>query len=486
MNPVIKGAANVLIHVPDFVRHGSKPSREIEKNSRTWLEIKKKLRKFPEAVSYPPNQAFVGNLNPEALRNIRKPWFQNPVKNASRWGDFGEIMPEEEFYALLKISDVYDLVWLEHKFSSKIKKKLAQHQLFNETGLEKIGTGKSIKEIAKEIKRGGYWALPLYFDNKTIGCFQRAPDEHAKEDENLSPRLLMENLITKASAAAALKHLLKNSNTSPDEIDYILSCSEEAVGDRYNRGGGSLAKAIGEMAGCENASGPDIKAFCAAPIYAIVLASSLIKAGVYKKVAVVGGGCLAKIGMKFRGHIASSMPILEDVLGAVAFLITKDDKKSPVINLNAVGKCHVKSGTSQQKVMESLVLKPLKKIKKKITDIDKFAVELHNPEITIPSKTGDVPRKNYEMIAALAVRNKEINREEFENFISLHGMPGFSPSQGHIPAGISFVGHAIKTIGEERIQNAMFVARGSLFLGRMSQLYDGASFVIEKNPAQGG
>jgi betaine reductase len=296
----------------------------------------------------------------------------------------------------------------------------------------------------------------------------------------------MENLITKASAAAALKHLLKNSNTSPDEIDYILSCSEEAVGDRYNRGGGSLAKAIGEMAGCENASGPDIKAFCAAPIYAIVLASSLIKAGVYKKVAVVGGGCLAKIGMKFRGHIASSMPILEDVLGAVAFLITKDDKKSPVINLNAVGKCHVKSGTSQQKVMESLVLKPLKKIKKKITDIDKFAVELHNPEITIPSKTGDVPRKNYEMIAALAVRNKEINREEFENFISLHGMPGFSPSQGHIPAGISFVGHAIKTIGEERIQNAMFVARGSLFLGRMSQLYDGASFVIEKNPAQGG
>ena len=28
----------------------------------------------------------------------------------------------------------------------------------------------------------------------------------------------------------------------PDDIDFVISCSEEAVGDRYNRGGGNLAE----------------------------------------------------------------------------------------------------------------------------------------------------------------------------------------------------------------------------------------------------
>jgi len=32
------------------------------------------------------------------------------------------------------------------------------------------------------------------------------------------------------------------------------------------------------------------------------------------------------------------------------------------------------------------------------------------------------------------------------------------------------------------MKRAMFVAKGSLFLGRMSQLSDGMSFVLEANP----
>jgi betaine reductase len=34
------------------------------------------------------------------------------------------------------------------------------------------------------------------------------------------------------------------------------------------------------------------------------------------------------------------------------------------------------------------------------------------------------------------------------------------------------------------MKRAMFVAKGSLFLGRMSQLSDGMSFVLEANPGQ--
>ncbi|GAI96224.1 unnamed protein product, partial [marine sediment metagenome] len=33
------------------------------------------------------------------------------------------------------------------------------------------------------------------------------------------------------------------------DIDYLIGCGEEAVGDRYNRGGGNMAKAIGELCG---------------------------------------------------------------------------------------------------------------------------------------------------------------------------------------------------------------------------------------------
>ena len=86
------------------------------------------------------------------------------------------------------------------------------------------------------------------------------------------------------------------------------------------------------------------------------------------------------------------------------------------------------------------------------------------------------------MIGALAVLRKEIGRSDIDRFVSEHGMPGFSPTQGHIPAAVPFLGHAIDAIKRGEMNNAMFLAKGSLFLGRMSQLSDGLSFLIEKNP----
>ena len=58
-----------------------------------------------------------------------------------------------------------------------------------------------------------------------------------------------------------LTSLLERAAIGPDAIDFVISCGEEATGDRYQRGGGGLAKAIGEMCGCVNASGMDIKNF---------------------------------------------------------------------------------------------------------------------------------------------------------------------------------------------------------------------------------
>ena len=98
-----------------------------------------------------------------------------------------------------------------------------------------------------------------------------------------------------------------------------------------------------------------------------------------------------------------------------------------------------------------------------------------------PGGSGDVPLLNYRLIAALATVKQEISREGIPRFVENHGMPGFSPTQGHIASAIPFLGHAVDRMLAGEMQRAMFLAKGSLFLGRMTQLSDGLSFLLEKN-----
>lgn len=86
-----------------------------------------------------------------------------------------------------------------------------------------------------------------------------------------------------------------------------------------------------------------------------------------------------------------------------------------------VGKHDIGAGSSQQAIMTALIVKPLARIGLKMTDIDRYATELHNLEVTLPSGSGNTPYTNYKIIAAM--------------------------KQG-------------------TIKRAMFVAKGSLFLGR--------------------
>jgi glycine/sarcosine/betaine reductase complex component C subunit beta len=481
MATVIKECAYSLVHVPNFVRYGSKPIRDIAMDGGAGggleQKIYKNVRKFGEAVSYPPNQVFIGNIHPDKLHDVSQPWWGHPVENSSPDGPFGEIMAEDMFYGWLKIADDFDLVWLSAAFLEKIRAKVSTHPLLTEEDLKKLGNGSEIARIQERIDTDG--ALPLYYEGETIGCIRR--DHEA--DDTLKAHVLMENLMTKASGALVVRHLLKRAGVRPENIDFLLSCSEDAVGDRYNRGGGSLSKAIGEMCRCVNASGHDIKAFCAAPIHAIVDAAALVEAGVYERVVVVGGGCLAKIGMKYSGHLKNNMPILEDVLGTIAFLIEKDDGVSPVIRLDCVGKHNIGASSNQQDIMTSLIVKPLNKLGMRMLDVDKYATEMHNPEVTLPAGSGNTPLQNYKIMGALAAIRKEMPQTDIDKFVRERGMPGFSPTQGHVPAAVPFLGHALPDLRAGRMKNAMFVAKGSLFLGRMSQLSDGLSFLLEANPA---
>ena len=268
--------------------------------------------------------------------------------------------------------------------------------------------------------------------------------------------------------------------TEPERIEYALGCGEEAIGDRYQRGGGGLAKAVCEEVGAANAGGSDTKAFCCAPVHALVLGAALIEAGVYETVAVVAGGALGKLGMKAQQALEKGVPVLEDVLAGMAVLLERERGQGGArVRLDCVGRFRVNGGSSQQVLYEQLCLDPLAAVGLGLLDVDRYAVELHDPEITAPAGGGDVPRRNYRMLGGLGVLRGVVPRDGLDAFEREHGLPGFSPTQGHIASAVPWLPHAVDELAAGRIGTTMLVAKGSLFLGRMTQLWDGMSVLID-------
>ncbi|HOC82456.1 MAG TPA: DUF5940 domain-containing protein, partial [Synergistales bacterium] len=108
------------------------------------------------------------------------------------------------------------------------------------------------------------------------------------------------------------------------------------------------------------------------------------------------------------------------------------------------------------------------------------------PEITVPAGAGDVPTANFKMIAALAVMKGELGKDEMSSFVESKGIPGFAHTQGHIPSGVPFIGHACEAIKEGKYGRVMIIGKGSLFLARLTNLSDGASFIIEPSSGKPG
>lgn len=478
--PVVKGASYALIHAPQMVIYqGTTQTSERRKNpeSEHLKKLPGHLRSFEEAVKYPPNQVYIGNISPDELKEIPRPWYENIVQDAKREGKYGEIMPEDEFLGLMKAVDSFELVLLEESFQAAVKEKLLAHPIVGDIkDLAKLDKNPAKLEDIKKLV-DGHLAEPMYFEGKLVGCVKKAHEF----DDALSAHVMFENLVSKASAAFSLKLLLAKTDLKAEDVDYIIECSEEACGDMNQRGGGNFAKSIGEICGCINATGSDTRSFCAGPAHALVEAAALTQSGIYKNVVVVAGGASAKLGMNSRDHVAKGIPALEDMLGGFAIHISENDGVNPVIRTDIVGRHKIGSGASPQAVMQAIVTDPLDHVGMKLSEIDRFSPEMQNPEITEPAGAGDVPKANYKMIAALGVKRGDFDKSELNNVVERIGMPGYAPTQGHIPSGVPFIGFARDMILEGKIKNAMIIGKGSLFLGRLTNLFDGVSFVIEKN-----
>jgi len=467
--PRITAAVNVLAHTPGLVPRGSKPTREIAARPGEAEAIARSLRGFAEAVAYPPHQVFIGNLRPEALDELPRPWYGVAEAMPTR-GQCGEIVPEETFWGLLRLADEFDLVGLSPEAAGS-----ASQALKGRVGLPPLD----------KLRGGAPYPTDQELDRRQAVFFhdrQGRPVGWVKEgyaqDESLTPAVVLENLATKASAALAVQVLAEQTGLDLGSVPFMISCSEEAVGDRYQRGGGNMAKAIAEMVGASNASGFDVKNFCAAPLPALVTAGAYVQAGIFPRVLVVAGGSLPKLGMKYQGHLKVGSPILEDILGGIAVLVEKEGN-GPALRLDALGRVKVAHKAANEMIMRALVAEPLAQLGLRFRDVDKYAAELHNPEITEPQGSGNVPLRNYRMIGVLALRDKQIAANEVEPFVKAHGMPGFAPTQGHIASAICYVPEALRRFREGQAKRVLLLAKGSLFLGKMSQLSDGMSVLLE-------
>jgi hypothetical protein len=479
--PVVRAVSLVLAHVPCLVRLGSKPLRELRRVEQPIEYLRPHLRDAQAACAYAPNQVFIGNVGVDDLAAWPAPWHRHPVEDARRFGPDGEIMPEDEFLGLLAACDGFDLLALDREVAGAARVALDAHPVVGAaSGRPPVPDGAAAGVLQERIERHG--ATPLLgVDGRLLGAVLPGHEE----DDTLTGQVLLENLACKATAALALRHLLARPGAvAAADVRYVISCGEEAVGDRYQRGGGNLAKAVAEWAGCTRATGSDVKAFCCGPMHALMLAGALVQSGLYDDVVVLAGGSLAKLGMKFQGHLKHAMPIVEDVLAGFAAHVGRDDGASPVLRLDAVGRHEVASGSAPLAVVKALYSEPLSRAGLTLLDVDRFSLELHNPEATEPAGSGNVPLNNYRTLASLAVMEKLIDRAGIDAFVRTRGLPGFSPTQGHIASAVPYLGHALRGLTEGNLTRTMFTGKGSLFLGRMTQLSDGVSLIVERNPGR--
>ena len=161
--PAILGAGYFLAHTPSLVRYGSKPTRELARDPSLGATFASHLRSYAEAAAYPPNRAFLGALDPDALHEIPRPWYRITT-GPQRWGPLGEVMPEPEFLGMLKALDEFDLLWLEESFAASAAQALAAHPLVTEADRARI-VGRPTSTIEAQLARPDK-SLPIYVESK--------------------------------------------------------------------------------------------------------------------------------------------------------------------------------------------------------------------------------------------------------------------------------------------------------------------------------
>ena len=113
----IEGVFYSLTHVPDLVRYGSKPSRELRVNTTLDQRLKNQLRSFSAATAYAPHQVYIGNITPAELSHLPKPWYESLSRGPLAMDDLATWWIRTGFTASLrKPTNSTSLLWKKNGF----------------------------------------------------------------------------------------------------------------------------------------------------------------------------------------------------------------------------------------------------------------------------------------------------------------------------------------------------------------------------------
>ena len=187
--------------------------------------------------------------------------------------------------------------------------------------------------------------LPEYrLTNDELSTMVDTSDEWIMQRIGIKERRILKEKgkATSDMGAAAVKELLKKTNTSPDEVD-LLICATITPDMPFP----ATANIIAHKAGIHNSWSFDLNAACSGFIFALTTAAQFIESGRYHKVIVVGADMMSSI-TNYKDR--TTCPLFGDAGTAVMIEPTIDEVglMDYINHVDGLGRhhLHVKAGGS--------------------------------------------------------------------------------------------------------------------------------------------
>ena len=128
--------------------------------------------------------------------------------------------------------------------------------------------------------------------NEELESLVETNDQWIRERTGISERRLLkgEGLGTSDLAVPAVRQLLEDTGTAPDEVELVICCT--VTGDHRFPDTGTL---IAHKCGLTNAYGYDLGAACSGFLFGLQAGAQYIQAGTHRKVIVVGADKMSSI-----------------------------------------------------------------------------------------------------------------------------------------------------------------------------------------------
>ncbi|MBC6996406.1 beta-ketoacyl-ACP synthase III [Neolewinella lacunae] len=135
--------------------------------------------------------------------------------------------------------------------------------------------------------------LPEYvLTNEELATIVDTTDEWITTRTGIKERHILkgENMGTSVMVTAAIRGLLKKTNTAPEDVELVI-CATVTADSIFP----DTANVSAYQAGLVNAFGFDLNAACSGFLYALTVGAKMVEAGRHKKVIVVGADKMSSI-----------------------------------------------------------------------------------------------------------------------------------------------------------------------------------------------